>query len=119
MTMERAPNPSLWIGCRVRAPFLVEEPTPFRPDLILWLDASRDYLLIAEVLEPGSPASALGEQLKSALARAMALPSRVRVPDQVSADAIRAILPTEIPIDVGPTPELNAVVEDMGKHIAG
>lgn len=110
----------IWIGGRIRAPFLVDEPVAFRPDLILWLDASRDQLLVADVLEADAPASALGEHLKSALAQnAKAPPSRVRVRDEASADAIRAMLPPEIPIEVGPTPELTAIAELMSKHMAG
>ena len=48
-------NSVTWIGGRIRAPFLVDDPTAFRPDLILWLDATRDQLLVADVLEPAAP----------------------------------------------------------------
>ena len=60
---------SVWVGGRIRAPFRVEEGGGFRPDLILWLDAPRDQLMVADVVEPDTPASALAEQLEAGLAR--------------------------------------------------
>lgn len=110
---------NIWVGGRILGPFLVEEPTAFRPDLVLWFDATRNRALAANVLAPDAPASALGEHLAIALQQnAKSLPSRVRVPDQASADAIRAVLPRGIPIEVGPTPELAAIAALMGDQLA-
>lgn len=108
----------LWVGARMPAPFTVEEPEPHRPDVILWLDVGRDFLLIADVVAADAPAS----ELTTLLARAMAEhpdhhPERIRIADRAAADLVRKALLGTVPVEVGPTPEIIAVLGEMRKSM--
>ncbi|HTO89962.1 MAG TPA: plasmid pRiA4b ORF-3 family protein [Candidatus Sulfotelmatobacter sp.] len=106
-----------WIGGRVRSLVGEREAAGALLDIVLWFDATRDVILIAEIVFPKAPDSVIAEQLASALERnARHLPDRIRVSDQAAADAIRATLPPLIPIEVGPTPELDMLAQVFLHH---
>src|SRR5438876_2514503 len=108
----------VWIGGRIRSTFVVKQPSPFRPDLVLWLNVTRDQLLAADVIEPTQAQEILALRLRKALAEhAKALPTVVRVPDEGAAQAIRSFLPAGIRLEVAPVPELVAIARIMGEEI--
>ena len=110
----------LWIGGRLRSPFLIEEGGGCRPDLLLWFDASRDHFLSGEIVPPDAPASALADELRKALAgNPRGLPGTIRVPDDVSASAIENVVPAGATLEVGPTPELDRIVDLMDQRVPG
>lgn len=113
-----------WVGGRRRMPFYVMEKPPFRPDIVLWMELPSVLLLAAELVHPEKEPLALARTLRAAMARPPVgpprQPSRVRVGDEVDAAAVRAGLAgSDIEVVVAPTPELDAVMEDMIKGLAG
>jgi len=75
------------------------------------MDAASRYIIAFGVLPVGSPGSALAGGLAKALSdpqseAAASRPMRVRVSDPAAVDAVRALLGPDIPVSVGPVPEL-------------
>ncbi len=111
-----------WIGGRVVSPFYVTEGTPYRPELILWLEAPEDLVVLFRLIDPQEPPVAFGPTLLEAMKSPMVGPPRrpdmVRVADAVLAEEVRRLLP-EAQVVVAPTPELDRVLQEFAKFGAG
>ena len=107
---------SEWVGGRLTLPFYIQEPEPFRPELVLWLELPDGLVVGHELIDPHGPPLSIGDTLRQAMASPLVGPARrprrIRVSDQHSADALRLAVP-DIPVVVAPTPELDALVGQM------
>lgn len=117
--MPRAPE---WVGGRILSPMYVAgEGTPFRPEMILWLEVPDGPIVGSAMQDPAAPPVRIADTLREAMERPKAGPSRrprrVRVADGVAAAELRAAFP-DLEVVVAPTPELDALVESMGRHFA-
>lgn len=111
-------KPLVWIGGRFPAPFSIEAPTPARPDVVVWLDATHDQLLVLDLAEPDPSGFELAEYLVAALEKPPRVaPTLVRVANRTMAEQIRGVLPAGIPIEVAPTPELDHVARLMFERL--
>lgn len=116
-------NPTVreWVGGRMASPFFVTEGTPYRPDLILWLELPDDLILFASLSDPKETPTSFGETLLQAMRAPLAgpprKPQRVRVADPHLAAELRRLLP-EVQIIEAPTPELNRVLEHMSETMS-
>ena len=114
---------TLWIGGKITAPLYVAEPTPHRPDLILWIEMPAGLVLAADVIAGPSPPNAVADCLVQALNHPMQgpprRPNRIRVADGELADAVRVSVGEPIPIEVGPTPELELLARELGLDLGG
>ena len=109
-----------WIGGRLLPPFFVDDPgeDPFRPELVVWMDSQG--LIVGHALEgPGVTEGALARTLLEAMERPLIgsrrRPSAIRVADRSAAVEVRAAVGNRIPVRVGPTPELDEVLESMAE----
>lgn len=105
----------LWIGGKVTAPMYVLNPVPHRPDLVMWLESPTGLPLSTNVVQAPSPASAVADCLVRAMQGRPRRPDRIRVADRELAHAVRAVLKEPIPIEIGPTPELEFLAREMGR----
>jgi hypothetical protein len=48
-----------WVLGRRPAPFVVETPVPYRPDLVLLVEAASGFVIGSEVAKPDAPAARL------------------------------------------------------------
>ena len=111
-----------WIGGRVTAPFFVEDggeegSDPFRPEMVLWIEAPSGLVVGQQVSAPEEAAGALGRALLEAIRAPLIGPARrpdtIRVADAEDAVALRAAVGDAIPVTIAPTPELDALVNQM------
>jgi hypothetical protein len=108
----------VWAGGRLRAPFIVEKPEPHRPDIVIWLDLGRDFILDMQVIEPSDPPDALAESLRRAIGDNDGLPPDVvRVGRDSDAVALEGRLAPGVRIEVAPTPELNGVLKSLERKM--
>lgn len=114
------PRPSQreWVGGRIPSPFYVTEGTPYRPELILWLELPEEYLVFYQLIGPSEEPASFGESLLQAMKSPMIGPPRrprtVRVADAHLAAEVRELLPG-IPVIEAPTPELDHVIKCMSE----
>jgi len=114
---------SEWIAGSRPGAFRVLEPTPFRPRVALVMDATSGWLFGIEALPQDSGSADVAEAIVkvmhgSSTARESAgLPRTLRVEDPVLADALRSRLSPEVTIRVAPTPELDAVMGSLARHL--
>src|SRR5688572_10083019 len=95
-----------WIGGRFPAPAYVMEPTPERPDLILWMDAPSGLIVGMRLdrapLGPDDVAACLEQAIaKPMTPEPVPPPTAVRVPDAATAAAVQACLGPTVPVRVG------------------
>lgn len=115
------PNPgSEWIGGRLSPPFFVTgDAQPYRVTLVVWMEQPSGLIVGQLVCTPNEVEGALGRALQSALAQPVdsgsRRPHRLRVNDDALAAEVRAVIPDSIPIEVAPTPELDALLDLMVK----
>ena len=111
-----------WIGGRVTAPFFVEDGgeegnDPFRPEMVLWIEAPSGLVVGQQVSTPEEAAGALGRALHEAIRTPLIGPARrpdaIRVADAEDAVALRATVEDAIPVTIAPTPELDALLNQM------
>jgi hypothetical protein len=111
-----------WIGGRVSAPFYVEAEVaeggdPFRPEMVLWIEAPSGLVVGQQVSAPEEAAGALGrallEAIRAPLIGPVRRPDAIRVADAEDAVALRAAVGDAIPVTVAPTPELDALLNQM------
>ncbi len=123
MTQSREQASSEWIVGSRPAPFEVLEPTPFRPPVVVVMDAVSGLLLGVEALEHGSGlGEAAGAIVKVVQARSSssdpgAGPRILRVDDPELADALRSRAGSSVSVRVAPTPEIDVVVQHMADHV--
>ncbi len=107
-----------WVGGRLSPPFFItDRDEPYRPGLVVWMDA-RDGLVVGqEVVGPEDTDGAVAQVLLSAMERPLAgpplRPARIRVADAAIVAEIREVLGDATPIEVAPTPELDEFLEAM------
>jgi hypothetical protein len=110
-----------WIGGRLAAPLYVTEGEPFRPDIILWLEAGTDLIVGSTVVHPSEPtpavASCLAQALEKPLTGPPRCPDRIRVADPALLGSLREVVGTDVRIDTAPTPELDAIVRLMAETL--
>ncbi len=112
-----------WVGGRYRLPFFVKGETTgstLRPDVDLWLELPDEQLVGTRMIDPGDDESAaafVAQILASPMSGDPRRPDRIRTADSELADDLRRRFP-EIDVVIGPTPEADAVLEDMLGHFA-
>jgi hypothetical protein len=99
--------------------YVTDSDAPYRPELLLWLNA--DGLVVGTTLgKPGELLARASGHLRATIAKPMIgpprSPGRLRVASDVLAASLRADHPS-IEIRVGPTPEIDQVIEDMSEHM--
>lgn len=106
-----------WVGGRASMPAYVMEGGPFRPEIVLWLDATNDLIVGSELGKPGQPVDVIVDVLLAAIKKPMAgpprTPSSVRVADPALAELLRSRLGSDVEIRVAPAPELDRVMALM------
>ncbi len=105
-----------WLGGRLRLPAYVLEDEPFRPELVSWLELPSG-LLVGHDLVGAEGDGALARALEAALHRhtpgAAREPGRLRVADHADAAELRRAFGERFDIEVAPTPELDAVLDEF------
>ena len=101
-----------WVLGRRPAPFIIEKPAPYRPELRVLLDTGTDRMI---ALEPGEP---VGSALEFALwAAGKVRPgTRLRVDEQEVAEALRQRLGGEVEVREAPTPEVDWALEAFAEY---
>jgi hypothetical protein len=111
-----------WVGGRLVSPFYITEGTPYRPEIILWMELPAGLVVHHELLDPAQPPPSFGETLRRAMATPMIGPPRtppaVRVASEELAAEVRGVLP-ETPVTIGRTPELETLLETMADSTVG
>jgi hypothetical protein len=111
-----------WIGGRITAPFFVEGGVeegrdPFRPEMVLWLEMPSGLVVGQQVAAreetPGALGRALLEAIRAPLSGPPRRPNTIRIPNTQEAAALRAVIGDTIPISIAPTPELDALLNQM------
>jgi len=107
-----------WVGGRVPSPFYITEGTPYRPEMILWLEMP-DFIAVSfHLCKPSEPPGSFGESLLEAINAPLAGPPRcpdtIRVASPQLAKEVRRILP-DVGVVQAPTPEVQRALELMSK----
>jgi len=111
-----------WIGGRITAPFFVEGGIeegrdPFRPEMVLWIEEPSGLVVGQQVSAPEDAAGALGRALLEAMRAPLIGPARrpdaIRIANAEEAVALRAAVGDAIPVTIAPTPELDALLNQM------
>lgn len=116
--LKRTPAHVEWIGGRLSPPFFIHDrEEPYRAELVLWMELPTGLVVGQEVIHPREAAGAVSRALRVALEQPLAGPARrpaaIRVGDAALAEEIRAATDSAIPVVVGPTPELDELLELM------
>ena len=97
--------------------YVTGEGPPYRQSIAVWLELPDALVLAIETPSPQESAGAVGRALAKALRSPLIgeprRPTRVRVEDPSLAREIRAELGADVPIEIAPTPELDAFVAEM------
>ncbi len=108
------PNDPEWVGGRVLPPFYITEGTPYRPEMILWLELPELVVIFFQLSKPGEAQASFGATLLEAMESPLIGPPRrpgtVRVADARLAAEVRQVLP-DVRIVEAPTPELDQTLE--------
>ncbi len=111
-----------WVGGRVAAPFYITEGTPYRPDIILWLELPEGIVVHFEICDESAAPVSFGASLQKAMESPMVGPGRqpgtVRVAEAHLAEEVRQILPDTRVIEA-PTPEVHEVIRHMSEAKSG
>ena len=107
-----------WVGGRLSPPFFVtDRDEPYRPELVIWVEEPSGLIVGQDVIVPEGVEGAVGRVLLASMKRPLAgpprSPDRIRVADTSLAAEVRAALGESIPVNVAPTPELDALLETM------
>jgi hypothetical protein len=107
-----------WVGGCLSAPFFItDRDEPYRPGLVIWMDARDDLVVGHEVVGPENTNNAVGCALVAAMERPLAgpprRPDRIRVADASLVDEVRTALGDDTPVVIAPTPELDALLQAM------
>ena len=90
-----------WVFGRRPAPFIVERPAPYRPELWFLLDAGGDQMVAMEAKTPGEPPSAVAEWASARLDSGI----RLRVDEASLVEALRLQVGEGIDVQEASTPE--------------
>ena len=107
-----------WIGGRLSPPFFIHDrEEPYRAELAIWMETGSGLVVGQNLTAPEDAEGAVAQALLDALERPLAGPSRepdaIRVADASLATEVREVIGDSIPVAVGPTPELDALLEMM------
>ena len=107
-----------WIGGRFPTPFFVHDrEEPYRPDVVLWVELPEGFVVGQAAVMPEDAGGAVARTLRSALTQPLVGPPRrpdlIRVADAATAVEVRAEVAGAIPVNLAPTPELEALVDQM------
>jgi hypothetical protein len=114
-----------WVVGRRPAPFTVERPKPFRPDMLLVMDPDSELVVGAEAVAPKTSAKEAARWVEEAMGQQAPLPVRLRQPrqlrvdDEVFAAALRARLEPSIQVRTAPTPEVDRLIDHLGEDTGG
>ncbi len=111
-----------WVGGKRTFPVYVQEPVPYKPDLLVWVDPAAGVVAY-DLGDPLGPDTSLGKLLGQATRSPMVgrprSPARVRVADEALAAEVRSEVPRRIAVEVGPTPEADDVFDSMFEMLGG
>jgi hypothetical protein len=93
-----------WVLGRRKAPAVIDAPVPYRPDLLLLVDAESGFVFGSEIVEPGASDDVVATWAEGVLEPGVS----VRVESEGLAQALRARLGPDQAVRVGPIPELKA-----------
>jgi hypothetical protein len=99
----------------------VTEGEPYRVELILFLERPDDLIVGMEIVNPAEPlsfAEVLERTIRNPLVGSPRKPTHLRVADPTLAAELRAAIP-DLMVEVGPTPELDAVFEHLSDSMTG
>ena len=121
--MNRSDHTLEWIGGSATAPFYVHDRAePYRPEITLWLELPDDFVVGMKAATPEEAEDATALTLREALtAPAVGPPRRpasIRVADAETAAQVRDEAGTDIPVIVGPVPELDRVFDELFEAMA-
>jgi hypothetical protein len=102
-----------WVFGRRPSPFLIEQPVPYRPHLLILLEAETGRLVAMEAVEPASGTPAVAEWVASKVRGATPL----RVEDDGLAQALRERLGDTVAVRVAQAPELDEVVDSLETQV--
>lgn len=113
-----------WVGGRRRSPFYIMGDPPYRPDIVLWMELPSNLVRAMDTVHPDEEPMALARALTAAMTQPMAdLPGRPRsvrvASEDDAAEARAALLGSGIEVVVAPTPELDALLEQMAADLGG
>ena len=107
-----------WVGGRVVSPFYITQGTPYRPDLVLWLELPERVVVSFNLSDPREEPVSFGatflETMESPLIGPPRRPNIVRVVDARLAAEVRRVLP-DVRVVQAPTPEVHQVAELMAE----
>jgi hypothetical protein len=112
-----------WIGGRRPAPVLVGKPgNTYRPEIALWMEHPSALVVGQELVEPGDAPGLVGRALRKALSHPLIGPSRrparIRVDDAALVDEVREVVGAAIPIEIAPTPEIDALIAAFAASVS-
>lgn len=106
---ERPRSSTSWVLGRRNAPFLVEQPERFRPELLLLIDAGAGRMIAIEAVEPRQAAEAAAEWAEPKIVSGVT----VRVEEEDLASALRARLGGRADVFVTQTPEIDDAIDSL------
>jgi hypothetical protein len=106
-----------WLGGRLRLPSYVLEDEPYRPELVVWLEVPSGLVVGHGDDGDGALARALHDALKQSMQGAAREPAKLRVADHADAVELRHAFGDRFDIQVAPTPELEAVFEQLLEYV--
>jgi hypothetical protein len=102
-----------WVGGRSSAPIYITDGEPYRPDLVLWVDAGAQMILSSRVTHPAESAAAVAGCLAEALRKPFMgpprRPRRIRIAEPVLIERLRPVVGPDVVIEAAPTPEIDAL----------
>ena len=104
-----------WVLGRRQAPAVIEAPIPYRPDLVLLVEAASGFVIGSEVVRPDASADEVAAWVEGLAEPGVSL----RVDDARIADALRSRLGPDQPVRVGPVPELRAPLAALSRYMRG
>lgn len=106
-----------WVGGRSVSPFFITAGDPYRPELVFWVELPEEIVVSTTLIGTDGPRPSFTETLLETMRRPLVgparRPERVRVSDLALAAELRTSLGSEIRIDLGPTPEIERVIEHL------
>ena len=98
-----------WVLGRRPAPFVIDEPAPYRPELLVLLDVEADRLIAVEPVEPGRSPAVVAEWASGKLRPGI----RLRVENRALARAMRRRVGEGVEVLEAPTPEIDEAVDTL------
>ena len=113
-----------WVGGSLSAPFFIHDRAePYRPCIVIWFELPDGLVVGQSVVMPEDARGAVASALRSALTQPeVGLPRQphsIRVPDAATAAEVRTEVAGEIPVTVAPTPELDALFDQVIASMQG